>query len=155
MAPQTTIGSSTPVGSGGENLPEDLREKAVELSATAPGLPANTRRKSPTWASAPCATATTGTTAKRSRKTSSTCAPSLDVLLDEIDGMKTKPKGIVLNTAGAEVTETTMGLWQQILDLLIDPNVVYIMLSIGLIGIIVELWNPGLIFPGTVGAISR
>jgi membrane-bound serine protease (ClpP class) len=37
---------------------------------------------------------------------------------------------------------------------LIDPNVVYIMLSIGLIGIIVELWNPGLIFPGTVGGIS-
>jgi membrane-bound serine protease (ClpP class) len=52
------------------------------------------------------------------------------------------------------VTEVKMGLWKQILDLLIDPNVVYIMLTIGLIGIIVELWNPGLIFPGTVGAIS-
>jgi membrane-bound serine protease (ClpP class) len=47
-----------------------------------------------------------------------------------------------------------MGVWKQILDLLIDPNVVYLMISIGLIGIIVELWNPGLIFPGTVGAIS-
>ena len=47
-----------------------------------------------------------------------------------------------------------MGLWQQILDLLIDPNMIVLMVSIGLIGIIVELWNPGLIFPGTVGAIS-
>ena len=47
-----------------------------------------------------------------------------------------------------------MSLWQQILDLLIDPNVVFLMVSIGLIGIIVELWNPGMIFPGTVGAIS-
>ena len=36
-----------------------------------------------------------------------------------------------------------MSLWQQILDLLIDPNVVFLMVSIGLIGIIVELWNPG------------
>jgi membrane-bound serine protease (ClpP class) len=81
-------------------------------------------------------------------------APSLTALLERIDGRRTKPKGTVLRTAGAEVTEVKMGLWKQVLDLLIDPNVVYIMLSIGLIGIIVELWNPGLIFPGTVGAIS-
>ena len=47
-----------------------------------------------------------------------------------------------------------MSTWKRILDLLIDPNIVALMLSIGLIGIVVELWNPGLIFPGTVGAIS-
>jgi len=60
----------------------------------------------------------------------------------------------VLATANAEVTHVRMSLWKQILDLLIDPNVVFLMASIGLIGIVVELWNPGLIFPGTVGAIS-
>ena len=47
-----------------------------------------------------------------------------------------------------------MSTWKRILDLLIDPNIIALMLSIGLIGIVVELWNPGLIFPGTVGAIS-
>jgi membrane-bound serine protease (ClpP class) len=47
-----------------------------------------------------------------------------------------------------------MSAWKQILDLLIDPNIIALMLSVGLIGIVVELWNPGLIFPGTVGAIS-
>jgi membrane-bound serine protease (ClpP class) len=47
-----------------------------------------------------------------------------------------------------------MSTWKQILDLLIDPNIIALMLSIGLIGIVVELWNPGLVFPGTVGAIS-
>ena len=47
-----------------------------------------------------------------------------------------------------------MSTWKQILDLLIDPNIIALMLSVGLIGIVVELWNPGLIFPGTVGAIS-
>ena len=47
-----------------------------------------------------------------------------------------------------------MSTWKSILDLLIDPNIIALMLSIGLIGIVVELWNPGLIFPGTVGAIS-
>jgi membrane-bound serine protease (ClpP class) len=47
-----------------------------------------------------------------------------------------------------------MSFWKRALDLLIDPNVIAIMLSLGLIGIVVELWNPGLVFPGTVGAIS-
>jgi membrane-bound serine protease (ClpP class) len=47
-----------------------------------------------------------------------------------------------------------MSAWQRALDLLIDPNIIALMLSLGLIGIVVELWNPGLIFPGTVGAIS-
>ena len=60
----------------------------------------------------------------------------------------------MLETANADVTHAELSLWQQILDLLIDPNVIFVMVSIGLIGIVVELWNPGMIFPGTVGAIS-
>jgi membrane-bound serine protease (ClpP class) len=47
-----------------------------------------------------------------------------------------------------------MSFWQRARNLLIDPNLIELMLSIGLIGIVVELWNPGLILPGTVGAIS-
>ena len=155
MAPQTTIGSSTPVGSGGENLPDDLREKAVEkLSAQLRGLQREHGRNPDMGERAVRYGDNWNDREALDENMIDLRAPSLEVLLNEIDGTKTKPKGIVLNTAGAEVTESKMGLWQQILDLLIDPNVVYIMLSIGLIGIIVELWNPGLIFPGTVGAIS-
>jgi membrane-bound serine protease (ClpP class) len=47
-----------------------------------------------------------------------------------------------------------MSFWQRARDFLVDPNLITLMLSIGLIGIVVELWNPGLVFPGTVGAIS-
>jgi membrane-bound serine protease (ClpP class) len=71
-----------------------------------------------------------------------------------VDGMKTKPDGKVLNTAGAEVTQVEMGLWKSLLDLLVDPNLIALMLSLGVLGIVVELWNPGLVFPGTVGAVS-
>ena len=81
-------------------------------------------------------------------------AANLTTLLNEADGRTTKPKGLVLETANADVTHAELSLWQQILDLLIDPNVIFVMVSIGLIGIIVELWNPGMIFPGTVGAVS-
>jgi membrane-bound serine protease (ClpP class) len=81
-------------------------------------------------------------------------APSLPALLERIDGRKTVPKGYVLDTAGARIDRVEMGLWKEILDTLIDPNIIVLMLSIGLIGIVVELWNPGLVFPGTVGGIS-
>ena len=81
-------------------------------------------------------------------------APTLPALLNKIDGRKTVPKGIVLNTAGAEITNVDMSFWRKVLDTLIDPNLIVLFMSIGTLGIIVELWNPGLIFPGTVGAIS-
>ncbi len=68
--------------------------------------------------------------------------------------MKTKPDGKVLHTANAQVDHVEMGLWKSLLDLLIDPNLIALMLSIGVLGIVVELWNPGLILPGTVGAVS-
>jgi membrane-bound serine protease (ClpP class) len=81
-------------------------------------------------------------------------SPTLPALLRELDGVKTVPKGFVLDTAGAEIEQVEMSFWQKARDLLIDPNLITLMLSIGLIGIVVELWNPGLVFPGTVGAIS-
>jgi membrane-bound serine protease (ClpP class) len=155
MAPQTTIGSSTPVGGGGEDLPDDLREKAVEkLSAQLRGLQREHGRNPDMGERAVRYGDNWNDREALEEKIIDLRASSLGVLLERIDGRSTKPKGAVLRTAGAEVTEVKMGLWRQILDLLIDPNVVYIMISIGLIGIIVELWNPGLIFPGTVGAIS-
>jgi membrane-bound serine protease (ClpP class) len=52
------------------------------------------------------------------------------------------------------VDHVEMSLWKRILDTLIDPNIIALLLSIGVLGIVVELWNPGLIFPATVGGIS-
>ncbi len=155
MAPQTTIGSSTPVGSGGENLPPDLREKAVEkLSAQLRGL-AKDHGRNPDMGERAVRGGDSWTAEEAvDQNIADMLAPDLPTLLNEADGRTTKPKGLVLHTANAQVDNVDMSLWQQILDLLIDPNVVFLMVSIGLIGIIVELWNPGMIFPGTVGAIS-
>jgi membrane-bound serine protease (ClpP class) len=155
MAPQTTIGSSTPVGSGGEDLPGDLREKAVEkLSAQLRGL-ARDHGRNPDVGERAVRSGDSWTAEEAlDQKVVDLVAPDLATLLNEADGRTTKPKGLVLETANAQVTRVELSFWQQILDLLIDPNVIFVMVSIGLIGIIVELWNPGLIFPGTVGAIS-
>ncbi len=46
-----------------------------------------------------------------------------------------------------------MSFWKRLLDTLVDPNLIVLLMSIGLLGITIEVMNPGLIFPGTVGAI--
>jgi membrane-bound serine protease (ClpP class) len=155
MAPQTTIGSSTPVGGGGEDLPEDLREKAVEkLSAQLRGL-ARDHGRNPDVGERAVRSGDSWTAQEAlDENVVDLLAADLTALLNAADGRTTRPKGLVLDTANADVTRVEMSLWKQILDLLIDPNVVFVMASIGLIGLVVELWNPGLIFPGTVGAIS-
>jgi membrane-bound serine protease (ClpP class) len=155
MAPQTTIGSSTPISSTGANLPKDLRRKAINAAAKSLRSIAEAHGRNGDWAEQAVRQASNLTANEAlERDVIDLIAPDLETLLDRADGRKTKPKGVVLHTADAQVTTVKMGLWKSILDLLIDPNIVYIMLTIGLIGIIVELWNPGLIFPGTVGAIS-
>ena len=153
MAPQTTIGSSTPVGAAGEDLPEDLREKAVEkLSAQLRGLAKDHGRNPDVGERAVRYGDNWNDREAIAQDIADVRAPSLAALLDRIDGRETNNGR--LRTADATVTRAELGLWKQIQDLLIDPNVVYVLLSIGLIGLVVELWNPGLIFPGTVGAIS-
>jgi membrane-bound serine protease (ClpP class) len=155
MAPQTNIGSSTPISVGGEDIQRDLRRKVVnDAAASLRGL-AKEHDRNVKWADAAVRRASNLTAREAFRMdVIDTIAPNLPALLNQIDGQKTVPKGIVLNTASAEVTEVQMSWWKRALDLLIDPNIIALMLSIGLLGIIVELWNPGLIFPGTVGAIS-
>jgi membrane-bound serine protease (ClpP class) len=155
MAPQTNIGSSTPVSVGGEDIQEDLRRKAVNDAAASLRALAKSHGRNVRWADAAVRQASNLSAAEAlQRNVIDAVAPSLPALLERIDGRKTVPKGFVLRTAGARIDRIEMSLWKRLLDTLIDPNIIVLMLSIGLIGIIVELWNPGLIFPGTVGGIS-
>jgi len=80
-------------------------------------------------------------------------APTLPALLDRIDGRTTVPKKFVLHTKSAELTTVKMSFWKRLLDALIDPNLISLMLSLGVLGLVVELWHPGLIFPATFGIL--
>jgi membrane-bound serine protease (ClpP class) len=154
MAPQTNIGSSTPISLGGENIQSDLRRKVVNDAAASLIALAASHHRNAVWAGQAVRKASNlpARTALR-KNVIDFVAPTLPALLDKIDGYKTVPKGIVMNTAGAEVTEEKMGLWRRILDFLIDPNLISLMLSLGVLGLIVELWHPGLIFPATFGIL--
>jgi membrane-bound serine protease (ClpP class) len=155
MAPQTNIGSSTPISATGEELGEDLRKKVINDAAAYIAELAREHGRNAEAAEAMVRDAANyGAREALRRDVIDVISPTLPALLEEIDGRKTVPKGFVLETAGAEVERVEMSAWKRALDLLIDPNVIALMLSLGLIGLVVELWNPGLIFPGTVGAIS-
>jgi membrane-bound serine protease (ClpP class) len=155
MAPATNIGSSTPINVGGEDIQKDLRRKVVNDAAASLRELARTHDRNVRWADAAVRRGENlGATEALRQNVIDVMAPTLPALLDKIDGTKTVPKGIVLHTADAEITNVDMSVWQKILDTLIDPNLIVLFMSIGTLGIIVELWNPGLIFPGTVGAIS-
>jgi membrane-bound serine protease (ClpP class) len=155
MAPQTNIGSSTPVSLGGEDISEDLRRKIVNDAAAYTGeLAREHDRNVPAARKMVTEAANYGARQAEEIGLVEVVAEDLPALLREVDGTKTVPKGLVLDTAGAEVENVEMSFWQRARDLLVDPNLIALMLSIGLIGIVVELWNPGLVLPGTVGAIS-
>jgi membrane-bound serine protease (ClpP class) len=155
MAPQTNIGSSTPISLQGEDISRDLRRKIVNDAAAYTGeLAREHGRNVPAARRMVTVAANYGARLAKQIGLVEVVAPTLPALLNEVDGMETVPKGYVLETAGAQIEEVEMSFWQRARDLLVDPNLIALMLSIGLIGIVVELWNPGLVFPGTVGAIS-
>jgi membrane-bound serine protease (ClpP class) len=155
MAPQTNIGSSTPVSAGGGEIPSDLKRKVVNDAAKSLRALAEEHGRNGDWAEAAVRRAD-NLTAREARRMNviDVIARDLPTLLNAVDGRTTKPKGLVLETAGARVEHVEMSLWKRILDTMIDPNLIVILMSIGVLGITIELWSPGLIFPGTVGAIS-
>jgi membrane-bound serine protease (ClpP class) len=155
MAPNTNIGSSTPVAVGGGEIPSDLRRKVINDAAAYARELAETHGRNGDWAEDAVREASNlGAQEALEENVVDVVAPDLTTLLEEIDGMRTEPKDLVLDTAGADVERVEMSLWKRILDTLIDPNIIVLLMSLGVLGITIEILNPGLIFPGTVGAIS-
>ena len=155
MAPQTNIGSSTPISLGGEDISEDLRRKVINDAAAyirelAVEHGRNGERRRAWSRKAANFGAREAQAAERGRRRRADAAGAPERDRRHEDGAE----GPRAAHEGATVETVEMSFWKRALDLLIDPNIVALMLSLGLLGIVVELWNPGLIFPGTVGAIS-
>ena len=156
MAPQTNIGSSTPISVGGEDISNDLRRKVVNDAAAYIGELAREHGRNVAVAREMVTKATNlGAREALEKNVIDVIAIDYPDLFRQIDGTTPEPKGLTISTPpGTTIERIEMSAWKRILDILIDPNIIALMLSVGLIGIVVELWNPGLIFPGTVGAIS-
>jgi membrane-bound serine protease (ClpP class) len=158
MTPGTTIGAAHPVSGGGEEIPEDQMQKIVEFSAKWMRTIAEERGRNMEEAEL----------AVRESKSFSDVdalennlidlrANNLEDLISQIDGWKvTLASGeeVTIDTADYVQTRNEMNAIEQLLHTISDPNIAYILLSLATIGLIVEISNPGLIFPGIAGGIS-
>lgn len=82
-------------------------------------------------------------------------SPSLNDLLTRIDGRKIKvnEKEIILTTKDASIHNIEMSAKQKLINVLSTPDIALLLISLGSLGLLLEFYNPGLIFPGVAGAI--
>lgn len=156
MAPGTNIGSAHPVAMGGEKM-DDTMMKKVENDAVAyiKGIAAK-RHRNAEWAEKAVRQSINVSAEEALKlKVVDLIAQDKKTLLEAIDGRKIEVLSgeRILKTAKAEIKDVEMGLRHRILNAITNPNVAYILMMIGLIGLYFELSNPGLILPGVVGAI--
>ena len=154
MAPQTNIGSSTPINGNGSNIGSDLRRKVVnDAAASLRGL-AKSHGRNAKWADAAVRKAS-NLTAEEALQMNviDVISPSLPALLNTIDGRVTTPRHFTLHTANATIVDEHQGFLTSFLSTLIDPNIVSLLFLAGLAGLGFELFHPGAVIPGAFGAI--
>jgi membrane-bound serine protease (ClpP class) len=157
MAPGTNTGAAHPVTIGAEQPDTTLAEKMVSDAAALARSVAERRGRNAEWAERAVRLSESATAREAlALNVIDLVAADLATLLAEVDGytVETAAGDLVLRTAGAPLVERPMSLFDRILHALTDPNIAYLLLTIGFIGIIAELYNPGAIFPGLTGLIS-
>ena len=155
MAPETNIGSSTPIDSGGSNIGSDLRRKLINHEAATLRALAQSHGRNVQWADRAVRVATNATASEALKLgVIDAIAPTLPSLLEQADGVTTKPRGYTLHLAGAEIHHVHLGFFTRILNTLIDPNILPLLFLAGLAGIGFEIFHPGVVLPGALGAVA-
>jgi membrane-bound serine protease (ClpP class) len=155
MAPEAAIGASSPVGSSGQDLSATEKAKASEIMK-ATIRPLVERRGAAATSLAQDmidhAKAVSASEALQARLID-IIAPSLEDLIRQMDGFSVSmPDGPrTLHTQGATTQPVDMSLIEQLLLVLTDPNIVFILLAVGVLAVQVELTHPGAWVPGFIG----
>jgi membrane-bound serine protease (ClpP class) len=163
MAPGTTIGAAHPVGGQGEDIPGTLGKKLENSTASFSESLARQRGRNVEWA---------GKAVRQSVSIASDEAAHIhvvDLVARDLDDLAARTKDRTVEVAGAahtldlsrtigpdghvRVVDYEMRLAERLLDVLADPNVAYLLMTAGLLGLYVELTHPGLVLPGVTGAI--
>ncbi len=157
MAPGTTIGAASPVGSQGEELDETLEKKVKEeLKAQARALAGRRGEKAVAWAEAAIEEAR-ALNAQEALEIGviDLIADDLDDLLAKMDGFEVEVHGrqVTLHTAGATAQELPMTFAEQFLHIITNPTIAFILLTLGLNAILFELSSPGGYVAGIVGVL--
>ena len=158
MTPGTTIGAAHPVAAGGEEIPEDQMKKIVEFSAKWMRTIAEERGRNMEEAELAVTESKSFTDVDALEyNLIDLRADNLESLISQIDGWEvTLASGeeVIIDTADYVPTRNEMNAIEKFLQTISDPNIAYILFTLATIGLITEISNPGLVFPGVAGGIS-
>ena len=156
MSPGTNIGAAHPVSLNG-GMDSIMSAKVTNDAAAFMRSISEKRKRNVEWAEEAVrrSIAITETEAVKLHVVDF-IAPHLQALIDSLEGRSliVEERTVILRTAGAPIEQREMGWPARLLDILSDPNIAYILMMIGMYGLLFEHYNPGAIFPGIVGAVS-
>ena len=156
MAPGTNIGAASPISSTGEDLDDTLASKVENDAAALIRSIAQTRGRNQDKLEDTVRTAASYSAQEAlAGDVVDLIADDLDDLLAKIDGLtaETSTGIVVMETEGLPTRSFGKNILEHFLEFISDPNVSFILLTVGGLGIVVEMFNPGLIAPGVVGVI--
>lgn len=159
MAPQTNIGSATPIqiGPGGAGETDEVLGRKIENDAAAyVRALTDEHGRNPELAEEMVREATNVTASEAlDADLIDIVATDQQDLLEQLDGFRVEgPKAQVLDTEGLVIEERDMPLQYDLLQILVNPNVAFLLLLIGFAGIGFEVFNPGTLVPGALGGIA-
>jgi len=156
MAPGTSIGAAHPV-SVGEEMPEDVSKKVTEYTSAWIRSIAETRGRDAEQAALAVSESKSFTASEAlEARLIDLRADDLESLISQINGRKvTLASGteVTIDTTEYALSVNEMNPIERFLHVISDPNIAYILLTLASVGLITEISNPGLIFPGVIGGI--
>jgi membrane-bound serine protease (ClpP class) len=156
MAPGTNIGAAHPVGGQGEDIGGDMREKVENFTVSLSKTIAQERGRNVDWAEKAVRESVSVTEQEALKlHVIDLVAADLDDLLRQADGREVSIRGskVKLDIAGAEIAHKDMRFKQKFLNILANPNIAYLLMMAGILGLYVEFTHPGVFFPGIAGGI--
>lgn len=158
MTPGSTIGAAHPVSAGGEEIPEDQMKKIVEFSAKWMKTIAQERGRNMEEAELAVTESKSFTDVDALEcNLIDLRADNLEDLISQINGSEVvlaSGEEITINTTGYATARNEMNTIEKFLQTISNPNVAYILFTLASIGLITEISNPGMVFPGIIGGIS-
>ena len=156
MAPGTNIGAASPVGGGGEDIEGTLGDKVRNDTIAKMRAIAEERGRNVEWAVSTVEEAISSSALEAVEVGAvDGIAASMDDVLAFADGREVSVRGraVTIDVTGASVTELPMNPFQSFLHLLSDPNIAFILFTVGFYGLIFELQNPNFV-TGILGALA-
>ncbi|MDQ2676033.1 MAG: nodulation protein NfeD [Actinomycetota bacterium] len=156
MAPQTNIGSASPISIGGEDIGDVLGQKIENDAAAYVRALAEEHGRNPDLAEEMGRDASNVTAAEAlDEGLIDIVATDTADLLEQLDGFEVEgPKAATLDTDGLTVDERDMPFQYEVLQIIVNPNVAFLLILAGIIGLLIEVFSPGLVLPGATGLVS-